>query len=225
MRSRLEKRLRRSGRHARLVDAPAERLPFADGSVDTVVSTFVLCTVDAPDLALREIARVLRPDGQFLFFEHVRSDSPTLASWQDRLVRAVASLRERLSLQPRDRGADRDAADSTLDDVHEGVMARNAADRPAAHRRRAQTDRRPTPTHASPTTVSASTRAGHRCLRRVGLFPPHPPTAIRSGCARRSLAVADAGVDHLCVGDHVSFFVGAGSDGLITRNLPARGAG
>jgi SAM-dependent methyltransferase len=87
MRSRLETKLRRSGRRARLVDAPAERLPFDDGTVDTVVSTFVLCTVDAPDLALREIARVLRPDGQLLFIEHVRSDSPTLASWQDRLAK------------------------------------------------------------------------------------------------------------------------------------------
>ena len=86
MRSRLEKRLIRGDRAARLVDAPAERLPFADGSVDTVVSTFVLCTVDAPDLALREILRVLRADGQLLFIEHVRSDSPTLAHWQDRLV-------------------------------------------------------------------------------------------------------------------------------------------
>jgi ubiquinone/menaquinone biosynthesis C-methylase UbiE len=86
MRSRLGKRLSRSGRRARLVDAPAERLPFADGSVDTVVSTFVLCAVDAPDLALREIARVLRHDGQLLFIEHVRSDSPALAGWQDRLA-------------------------------------------------------------------------------------------------------------------------------------------
>jgi SAM-dependent methyltransferase len=86
MRTGLEKRLSRSGRRARLVDATAERLPFADDSVDTVVSTFVLCTVDAPDLALREIARVLRPDGQLLFIEHVRSESPTLAYWQDRLA-------------------------------------------------------------------------------------------------------------------------------------------
>jgi len=86
MRSGLERRLSRSGRRARLVDAPAERLPFADGSVDTVVSTFVLCTVDAPDLALQEIARVLRHDGQLLFIEHVRSDSPALARWQDRLA-------------------------------------------------------------------------------------------------------------------------------------------
>jgi len=86
MRSQMEKRLSRSGRRARLVDASAERLPFADASVDTVVSTFVLCTVDAPDVALREIARVLRPDGQLLFLEHVRSESPTLARWQDRLA-------------------------------------------------------------------------------------------------------------------------------------------
>jgi SAM-dependent methyltransferase len=87
LRARLATTLDRSGRRARVVDAPAERLPFEDGSVDTVVSTFVLCTVDAPDRALREIGRVLRPDGQLLFIEHVRSESPTVAAWQDRLVR------------------------------------------------------------------------------------------------------------------------------------------
>jgi ubiquinone/menaquinone biosynthesis C-methylase UbiE len=86
MRSRLEERLSRSGRRARLFDSPAECLPCADASVDTVVSTLVLCTVDAPDVALQEIARVLRPDGQLLFVEHVRSESPWLARWQDRLV-------------------------------------------------------------------------------------------------------------------------------------------
>jgi ubiquinone/menaquinone biosynthesis C-methylase UbiE len=86
MRSRLEKRLRRNGGPARLIDAPAEHLPFPDESVDTVVSTFVLCTVDAPELALEEIVRVLRPDGQLLFIEHVRSESLTLAACQDRLV-------------------------------------------------------------------------------------------------------------------------------------------
>jgi SAM-dependent methyltransferase len=85
MRVRLTRKLERSRRRARIVDAPAERLPFADQSVDTVVSTFVLCTVSALDLALREIGRVLRPDGQLLFIEHVRSDSPKLARWQDRL--------------------------------------------------------------------------------------------------------------------------------------------
>ena len=61
MRSRLERTLHRSGCRAHVLDASAERLPFADDSVDTLVTTFVLCTVDAPDVALREIERVLRP--------------------------------------------------------------------------------------------------------------------------------------------------------------------
>jgi SAM-dependent methyltransferase len=86
MRARLEKRLTGGTRRTRLIDASAERLPVPDGSVDTVVSTLVLCTVDAPDVALREIARVLRPGGQLLFLEHVRSESPSLARWQDRLA-------------------------------------------------------------------------------------------------------------------------------------------
>jgi ubiquinone/menaquinone biosynthesis C-methylase UbiE len=85
MRRRLARRLHRHGRIARIVDAPAERLPLADASVDTVVSTLVLCTVDDPEGALREIARVLRPDGQLLFIEHVRASSRFLAACQDKL--------------------------------------------------------------------------------------------------------------------------------------------
>lgn len=86
MRKRLEKRLRRSGRSARVLDSPAEHLPFPDDSIDTVVSTLVLCTIDAPDIALRELMRVLRPGGQLLFIEHVRAESARLAHWQDRLA-------------------------------------------------------------------------------------------------------------------------------------------
>jgi ubiquinone/menaquinone biosynthesis C-methylase UbiE len=86
MTARLERKLRRSRRSARVLSAPAEQLPFDDDSIDTVVSTLVLCTVDAPDIALQEIARVLRPDGQLLFIEHVRSESARLAAWQDRLA-------------------------------------------------------------------------------------------------------------------------------------------
>jgi ubiquinone/menaquinone biosynthesis C-methylase UbiE len=86
MRARLERKLGRSGRSARVLGVAAERLPFGDGSVDTVVSTLVLCSVNAPDVALLEIARVLRPDGQLLFVEHARSESGRLASWQDRLA-------------------------------------------------------------------------------------------------------------------------------------------
>ena len=85
MRRRIARRLERHGRAAQLIDAPAEHLPLPDASVDTVVSTLVLCTVEDPEAALREIARVLRPDGQFLFIEHVRANSRSLAAWQDRL--------------------------------------------------------------------------------------------------------------------------------------------
>lgn len=86
MRVRSARRLRRSGRRARVLDASAEQLPFADETVDTVVSTLVLCTVDDPEPVLREIERVLRPGGRLLFLEHVRSRSPRLAYWQDRLA-------------------------------------------------------------------------------------------------------------------------------------------
>jgi alkanesulfonate monooxygenase SsuD/methylene tetrahydromethanopterin reductase-like flavin-dependent oxidoreductase (luciferase family) len=52
---------------------------------------------------------------------------------------------------------------------------------------------------------------------RVGLFPPVGQSGSGSKHLQATLArVAGAGVDHLCVGDHVSFLVGAGSDGLIT---------
>jgi ubiquinone/menaquinone biosynthesis C-methylase UbiE len=86
MRERLTRRIRRAGCQAAVVDAPAEALPFPDGSFDTVVCTLVLCTVRAPDRALGEIRRVLRPDGRLLFIEHVRADSPTLAYFQDRML-------------------------------------------------------------------------------------------------------------------------------------------
>ncbi|MGH2962627.1 MAG: class I SAM-dependent methyltransferase [Solirubrobacterales bacterium] len=70
-----------------VVDAPAEALPFEDGSFDTVVSTLVLCTVEDPERAIAEAKRVLRADGALLFLEHVRSPDARLAKWQDRVER------------------------------------------------------------------------------------------------------------------------------------------
>lgn len=87
MRRKLDRRLGRHARVAQIVDAPAERLPLADASVDTVVSTLALCTVGDPERALGEIARVLRRDGQLLFIEHVRANTRLLAAFQSMLLR------------------------------------------------------------------------------------------------------------------------------------------
>ena len=86
MARRLESRLRRSAVPGTVVRAGAEALPLATGSVDTVVSTMVLCTVRDPEAALAEIRRVLRPGGRLLFCEHVRSGSERRSRWQERLA-------------------------------------------------------------------------------------------------------------------------------------------
>jgi ubiquinone/menaquinone biosynthesis C-methylase UbiE len=85
MARRLERKLADYSLPARVVRARAEELPFEDQSFDFAVSTLVLCTVDDPKRALEEIHRLLKPNGQLLFVEHVRADEPRLARWQDRL--------------------------------------------------------------------------------------------------------------------------------------------
>jgi SAM-dependent methyltransferase len=72
----------------RVLDGTGEALPAADGSVDTVVGTFVLCSVEDPAAVLREVARVLRPGGRYLGLEHVRADSRLGAAAQDAVAPA-----------------------------------------------------------------------------------------------------------------------------------------
>lgn len=89
MREQLASRVERLGMEVPVdvVDAPADRLPLADGSVDVVVSTLVLCSVPALSTAARELFRVLRPGGELRLIEHVASSNPTERRWQSRLDR------------------------------------------------------------------------------------------------------------------------------------------
>jgi ubiquinone/menaquinone biosynthesis C-methylase UbiE len=71
-----------AGADIRQAGLPA--LPFADGRFDTVVCTYVLCSVEDQSAALAEIARVLAPGGSLLFLEHVRAgDGRALGRVQD----------------------------------------------------------------------------------------------------------------------------------------------
>lgn len=66
----------------------AESLPFKDGQFDTVVATLVLCSVEDPEKVFREIRRVCKKGGQIVLFEHVRTESSSLAAIQDLLTPA-----------------------------------------------------------------------------------------------------------------------------------------
>jgi ubiquinone/menaquinone biosynthesis C-methylase UbiE len=82
---RLERKAGEQAPGATVLRAPAEDLPFEDATFEVAVSTLVLCGVDDQPRALRELRRVLRPGGQLLFLEHVRSDDTHLARSQDRM--------------------------------------------------------------------------------------------------------------------------------------------
>jgi ubiquinone/menaquinone biosynthesis C-methylase UbiE len=79
------RRSKAAGLEVRLVGLSAEKLPLADASFDTVVSTFTLCTIPDPVAALKEIRRVLAPGGRLLFAEHGRAPEASVRKWQQRL--------------------------------------------------------------------------------------------------------------------------------------------
>jgi ubiquinone/menaquinone biosynthesis C-methylase UbiE len=70
-----------------LLNTSAEELPVENQAVDTVVMTWVLCSIPKPEAALSEMLRVLKPGGDLLFVEHGRSSETKVRAWQDRINR------------------------------------------------------------------------------------------------------------------------------------------
>jgi ubiquinone/menaquinone biosynthesis C-methylase UbiE len=68
---------------AELVEADVQDLPFDDDTFDTAVGTCVFCSVADPVQGLRELSRVVRPDGQILLLEHVRPTNRFLGRLAD----------------------------------------------------------------------------------------------------------------------------------------------
>ena len=93
MLKRAEARLRKLDKtNIELKLADAEELPFSDNSFDIVISTFTFCSVPDPVQGFKEVNRVLRPGGQAVFFEHVRSGGGSRGRLQDILNPLMVGL-------------------------------------------------------------------------------------------------------------------------------------
>lgn len=79
---------KRARRPVTFLDASAEAIPLEDRSVDTVVTTWTLCTIPEAFRALAEMRRVLKPDGHLLFVEHGLAADEQVCKWQNRLTPA-----------------------------------------------------------------------------------------------------------------------------------------
>lgn len=80
-----ERQRRQTSLDVEFLDLPGERIPLPDGAVDTVVSTFTLCSIFGVREAISGIARVLKPDGRLIFFELGLAPDPGVRRWQVRL--------------------------------------------------------------------------------------------------------------------------------------------
>ena len=68
-----------------LINQSSELLPFADNSINAVLSTYTLCSIKDINAALKEIYRVLKPGAKYYFLEHGLADNPRTQKWQHRL--------------------------------------------------------------------------------------------------------------------------------------------
>jgi ubiquinone/menaquinone biosynthesis C-methylase UbiE len=70
----------------RLIEGSAESIPLDGASIDTIVTTWTLCSVPDVDAALSEMRRVLKPGGQLLLVEHGLAPEERVRKWQRRLT-------------------------------------------------------------------------------------------------------------------------------------------
>ncbi|MCB0195632.1 MAG: class I SAM-dependent methyltransferase [Anaerolineae bacterium] len=92
MHSYLRERAEQSDLVAELRVGSAEHLTVPDDSIDAVVCTLVLCSVDSPPVSLREVRRVLRPGGRFIFIEHVAAPQGTTLRTVQNFIKPVWNI-------------------------------------------------------------------------------------------------------------------------------------
>jgi ubiquinone/menaquinone biosynthesis C-methylase UbiE len=81
-----EKQARTGHTPVTMLQGAAESIPLEDASVDTVLTTWSLCTIPDAHAALTEMRRVLKPNGELIFVEHGKAPDRSVARWQDRLT-------------------------------------------------------------------------------------------------------------------------------------------
>lgn len=77
---------------ATFIEGSAELIPLDDNSIDTVVTTWTLCTIPHAEVALGEMHRVLKPGGRLLFVEHGLAPDKSVRKWQNLLTPAWKSV-------------------------------------------------------------------------------------------------------------------------------------
>ena len=86
MQARAKKRIADAGLDVELIGLSAEKIPLENDSVDTVLVTYTLCSIPEPVTALKEMNRVLKPEGKLIFCEHGRAPDENVRRWQERLT-------------------------------------------------------------------------------------------------------------------------------------------
>lgn len=115
---------------SRFIEGSAESIPLDDATIDTVVTTWSLCTIPDVVAALAEMRRVIKPDGQLLFVEHGQALENSVRKWQNRLTPVWKRLAGGCHFEsanliahsgcgiPNLGGADRLPARAKADDIH-----------------------------------------------------------------------------------------------------------